>query len=637
MAGNNYTIKLSDPGHQSPTEQITVTDGYVDSTQLSINLVGRNAPGYGQAFAENFVHMLENFSSPIPPAPAITGQLWYDAQAKILKVFNSQWYPVGGVHRVTTPPTNANNGDIWVDTGKNQMYIFNGTSYTLIGPNYAGTTRTGLYATTATDIYGVGHDIIINYIDDNPIEVIAKETFTPVNVIDGFSSISAGVNITSKNLGTFQAPVYARFNGTALSATKIIQNNKAIDGNLFVRNNIPQSFYDVVSFATDNGIQIGSVPDFTITKAESVGEFTNKYKDGQGGFLFHTKYNGISQPLISMSGVADSGGAYNASVDIGSVSKPNVQLTVNGKLIANDTVTLAGPVRITSSVESSNTNTGALIVAGGVAVQGTLFTKGEHILSGGLQIGGNITPEGTRSLGLYSNSWNTIYSRAYYGANGDPAEFFGRADTATRLAGGGFNINFDTVGGTEIDYAAGATTQGTDGTASPNLRLGLTFKAIYNRAVAPVVNPSAIVAPHKSAINTADTDQILVYRPATLPEPSGGNGTIYKQTKSDFLEDHLPMNSTPYVGMMMPWANIPVKLPTGVCTNVPPGWLLCDGRGYSATEYPDLFSAIRYDFSPTGTTTGDTFYVPDLTGSTAVTGSQTVNRTGGYINYIIKY
>lgn len=631
MAGNNYTIKLSDPSHQSPVEQIIVQDGFVDSTQLSINLVGRNAPGYGQAFAENFVHMLENFSSPTPPAPAVTGQLWYDAQSKILKVFNSQWYPVGGVHRVTTPPTNANNGDIWVDTSKNQMYIYNGSSFTLIGPNYSGTTRTGLYATTATDIYGVGHDIIVNYIDDNPIEVIAKETFTPVNVIDGFSSISAGVNITSKNLGTFQEPVYARFNGTALSATKIIQNNKAIDGNLFVRNNIPQSFYDVVTFATENGIQIGSVPTFTITRAESVGVFTNTYKDGLGGFLFQTKNSGITQSLLNLDG-------YNKVIETGTKAKP-VNLNVYGTFASSGTVALQGPVVIKSSLSNtSSTTLQALSVVGGVGIQGTLVTQGEHILTSGLRIGGNIVPEGTISLGLNNNSWNTVYSRAYYGENqSTDANFYGIATSATRLAGGGFNINFDTVGGTEIGYSLGATTQGTDGTVSPNLRLSLTYKAVYNRDVAPVFNPSAIVAPHKTALKTADTDQILVYRPSALPEPAGGNGTIYKQTKADLLADHLPMNSTQYVGTMMPWATIPVKLPSGVCTNVPAGWLLCDGRGYSATEYPDLFSAIRYDFSPTGTTTGDTFYVPNLSGSTAVTGAQTVNRTGGYINYIIKY
>ena len=174
-ASNNYTIYYSDPAKANTP--VTVQDGVVDNLQLSINLVGRNAAGYGQAVAENFVHMLENFSSSTPPGNALTGQLWYDASEKVLKVLNGQWYPVGGVFRQGLQPSNANAGDIWVDTSKQQMYIINGSNEAiLIGPNYSGTTRTGLYATTSTDIYGTVHDIVINYINDNPIEVIASDS-----------------------------------------------------------------------------------------------------------------------------------------------------------------------------------------------------------------------------------------------------------------------------------------------------------------------------------------------------------------------------------------------------------------------------------------------------------------------------
>ena len=46
----------------------------------------------------------------------------------------------------------------------------------------------------------------------------------------------------------------------------------------------------------------------------------------------------------------------------------------------------------------------------------------------------------------------------------------------------------------------------------------------------------------------------------------------------------------------------------GSATNIPPGWLLCDGTGYASATYPALFSAI-------GTTYGSTggFQVPNLT------------------------
>ena len=42
---------------------VNLIDGEVDNTTTPLNLLGKNYLGYGELIAENFVHMLENFSS----------------------------------------------------------------------------------------------------------------------------------------------------------------------------------------------------------------------------------------------------------------------------------------------------------------------------------------------------------------------------------------------------------------------------------------------------------------------------------------------------------------------------------------------------------------------------------------------
>ena len=53
-----------------------VLEGTVN-TQTSLNLIGQNYKNYGQLIAENFVHILENFSRDTAPSNPLVGQLWY--------------------------------------------------------------------------------------------------------------------------------------------------------------------------------------------------------------------------------------------------------------------------------------------------------------------------------------------------------------------------------------------------------------------------------------------------------------------------------------------------------------------------------------------------------------------------------
>ena len=68
----------------------TVQDGAVDSTALSISLIGTNAENYADDLARNDVQLLENFASTSAPTAGtvLTGQLWYDKTDNVLRVYN---------------------------------------------------------------------------------------------------------------------------------------------------------------------------------------------------------------------------------------------------------------------------------------------------------------------------------------------------------------------------------------------------------------------------------------------------------------------------------------------------------------------------------------------------------------------
>ena len=67
----------------------TVQDGAVDTSTLSISLIGTNAENYADDIARNDVHLLENFAGTSAPTAGtvLTGQLWYDKTDDVLRVY----------------------------------------------------------------------------------------------------------------------------------------------------------------------------------------------------------------------------------------------------------------------------------------------------------------------------------------------------------------------------------------------------------------------------------------------------------------------------------------------------------------------------------------------------------------------
>jgi hypothetical protein len=89
-----YTIK----NYAQTVTLGTVNDNSIDTSLTSLTLIGKNYATYGTALNENFVYLLENFSSPFPgPAHPITGQVWWDNVNNYLCVWDgTNWQTVYG-------------------------------------------------------------------------------------------------------------------------------------------------------------------------------------------------------------------------------------------------------------------------------------------------------------------------------------------------------------------------------------------------------------------------------------------------------------------------------------------------------------------------------------------------------------
>jgi hypothetical protein len=199
-----YTINLTDGSIFA-----VIADGTIN-TGSSVSLPGKNYAGYGEFLDENFIQMLENFSSPANgsgnPTSAklgapLEGQIWWDSTNLALKVYNgSIWKVAGGTTASATAPSSPNIGDLWFDTANTQLKVWNGTSWTVVGPSSVA--GTGVQATTISD--GVtSYPVITFTVNNNVIAILSQSgPFTPNAAITGWGlgglqPINPGLNLST--------------------------------------------------------------------------------------------------------------------------------------------------------------------------------------------------------------------------------------------------------------------------------------------------------------------------------------------------------------------------------------------------------------------------------------------------------
>jgi hypothetical protein len=227
----------------------TVADGQVDTLSTDLTLIGKNYSGFGESLNENFIKLLENFSSTLAPTYPLRGQIWFDTAENKLKVYNgSDFIPVSSATISSTQPETLSIGDLWWDDVGAQLYFFDGTDPVLLAPAYSQTQGlSGLKVASILD--NLNQTRVITYLYNNGIllGIFAKDSFTPKIEIIGFTgNIQPGFN--AGNLAGI------KFNVTCTNSEQL----GGAPATTYVRTDTSNIINGQVRISTDLGMVIGS-------------------------------------------------------------------------------------------------------------------------------------------------------------------------------------------------------------------------------------------------------------------------------------------------------------------------------------------------------------------------------------------
>ena len=381
----------------------TVQDSVLNE-ETELKFVGKGYAGYGEKIAENFLHLLENFSNTTAPSKPIIGQLWYDSTNSQLKVYSgSTFVPAGGnVPYQTSAPSTLSQGDLWIDSDTGQLYFYNGTSNVLVGPTSSTGTSNGFIYETILDSADANQNITKWYNDGNLIAIVSEDEFTPKLAISGFATIKKGITLTTAIADT-------KFQGTATNADQL--GNVAAAN--YLRSNANDTTSGTISIANDGGLVVGADSDFTFAVESTGGVISNSVNNTD--ITFKVNDAGVTTTVMTIDG-------SESRVGIGTIA-PTTKLDVSGTINAT---AFTGP--ITGAVVGNVTGN----VVGNVTGTVTGSSSLNLLLSGG-------TLTGTLTSQTILPSADSTYN---LGANGTEwANAFIDTLTSTELKTDGVTVN----------------------------------------------------------------------------------------------------------------------------------------------------------------------------------------------------
>ena len=373
-----YTVNKTNSS--ASVSAYTVQDSVLN-TQTDLSFIGKGYAGYGETVAENFLHLLENFSNTSAPSKPITGQLWYDETNNKLKVYDGSFKPVSGAEYQSSAPTSQQQGDLWIDSDTQQLYFYNGTSNVLVGPPASGGTTNGFVYNTIADSTDVNQNVTYWYNDGNLIAIISEDTFTPKSAISGFATITKGITLST-------AISDLKFAGNATDADKL----GGVAAANYLRSNANDTTSGTLAVLNDGGIVVGADQDLSITVDGSGVNFNSLTSNAD--MIFKVNDGGSTVTSMYIDGSTN-------QIGIGTTS-PSTKLQVDGTVTAT---TFAGALsgNVTGNVVGNVTGTVTgssslnLLLTGGT-LTGTLTARA-------------IVPSAnnTYDIGASGNNFNNAY------------------------------------------------------------------------------------------------------------------------------------------------------------------------------------------------------------------------------------
>lgn len=345
------------------SQLVTVEDGTVDNT-TELKLIGKNFAGYGEQQNENFLFLLENFQGTAAPTKAITGQLWYDATAERLKVYDgTNFKTTAGAEVSDLQPVGFAEGDLWWNSTTNQLYGKNSNNeWNLIGPQATAAQVTEMKTIKLKDSANVDRNVIAAYADDFIVGIISEAEFT-VNATQpelsaewsssDWTTIKAGytlraVDVSGKSNTDSRGNVNYYW-GTSSASLKLTDGTNTYGPGDFIQSD-SLNFSTVANFS-DNGYTVGDGTDLTIKIGDD--NETPEIQMHRGEVRF-TNNAGDDRWVITETSIYPG----TSTSTIGTSANPLVNMystTFTGTATQADTLEVAGSYRSASTSANNNT------------------------------------------------------------------------------------------------------------------------------------------------------------------------------------------------------------------------------------------------------------------------------------------
>ena len=200
---------------------VTIPDGEVD-VSTSLKLLGKNFAGYGNIVAEDFVHLLENFTDTVPPSNPLPGQLWFNKNNNRISVYDEagNWKELGQLVVQINEPAGSTRrvGDFWYQIDIKQLWIWDGSKHQPVGFPTGPTT---IKFVKIKDLNSVLHDAIKIIMSNQLMTIMSGEgPYTPhpdEKLEDGITPLTAEFPTVHKGIQLTNRTDF-KFRGIAVEA-----------------------------------------------------------------------------------------------------------------------------------------------------------------------------------------------------------------------------------------------------------------------------------------------------------------------------------------------------------------------------------------------------------------------------------